>query len=137
MLLLMTYCGYLIQHYPIVEMLWPYVQRRFSGASKCTTLMLDYALRYAVVVMSLALAYAIPNFDEIIPFVGITTGMMLALFFPPLLEIVVFLERWKRGSTVILIYNLTHNILYIILGVLFVVVGVYSNYKVLSDPNRQ
>ncbi|KAL6734037.1 hypothetical protein Aduo_004622 [Ancylostoma duodenale] len=136
MLLLMTYCGYLIQHYPIVEMLLPYVQRRFSGANKCRNLMLDYALRYAVVVMSLALAYAIPNFDEIIPFVGITTGMMLALFFPPLLETVVFLERWRRSSTVILIYNITHNILYIILGVLFVVVGVYSNYKVLSDPNN-
>ncbi|EPB70731.1 transmembrane amino acid transporter protein [Ancylostoma ceylanicum] len=76
MLLLMTYCGYLIQHYPIVEMLWPYIQRRSSGASKCTSLMLDYALRYTVVVMSFALAYAIPNFKDIIPFVGITTGMM-------------------------------------------------------------
>ncbi|KIH59150.1 transmembrane amino acid transporter protein [Ancylostoma duodenale] len=155
MLLLMTYCGYLIQHYPIVEMLWPYVQQRFNGANECTNLMLDYALRYTVVVMScksissrmetlarnvllaVALAYAIPNFKEIIPFVGITTGMMLALFFPPLLETVVFLERWRRGSTVILIYNVTLNIFYIILGVAFVLVGIYSNYRVLSDPNRQ
>ncbi|KAL6734036.1 hypothetical protein Aduo_004621 [Ancylostoma duodenale] len=137
MLLLMTYCGYLIQHYPIVEMLWPYVQQRFNGTNECTNLMLDYALRYTVVVMSFALAYAIPNFKEIIPFVGITTGMMLALFFPSLLETVVFLERWRRGSTVILIYNVALNIFYIILGVAFVLVGIYSNYRVLSDPNRQ
>ncbi|EPB70729.1 hypothetical protein ANCCEY_10177 [Ancylostoma ceylanicum] len=117
-------------------MLWPYVQKRFGGDKECTNLMLDYALRYTVVVMSFALAYAIPNFKDIIPFVGITAGMMLALFFPPLLETVVFLERWRKGCTVILIYNVSLNIFYITLGVLFVMVGIYSDYRALSDHNR-
>ncbi|CAJ0607630.1 unnamed protein product [Cylicocyclus nassatus] len=102
MLLLMTYCGYLIQHYPIVEMLWPTVQNRFKNASDKAILAVDYALRYAVVVLSFGLAYVIPNFKDIVPFIGVTTGMMIALVFPPLLETVVFIEKWRNGSVVAL-----------------------------------
>ncbi|KHJ93434.1 transmembrane amino acid transporter protein, partial [Oesophagostomum dentatum] len=100
MLLIMTYCGYLIQHYPVVEMCSPFVQNRLKDASSCTILASDYALRYIIVFMSFGFAYAIPDFKDIIPFIGVTSGMMLALVFPPLLELVVFIGVWRRGNVI-------------------------------------
>ncbi|KHJ91767.1 hypothetical protein OESDEN_08357 [Oesophagostomum dentatum] len=136
MLLLTNYCGYLIQHYPVYEMLWPSVQSRLNEANNSATVFMDFALRYAVVVLSFGLAYVIPNFKDIVPFVGVTTGMMLALFFPPLLETVAFYDCWKKSSLFTFIFNVALNVFYISLGILFMIVGVYSNYQVLSKQNR-
>ncbi|KAK6733222.1 hypothetical protein RB195_017151 [Necator americanus] len=75
----MTYCGYLIQHYPVVDMLMKPIEHRFESSPRYVILLVEYIIRYAVVFLTFGLAYAIPNFKEIIPFVGVTTGMMLAL----------------------------------------------------------
>ncbi|ETN72448.1 hypothetical protein NECAME_18843 [Necator americanus] len=136
MLLLMTYCGYLIQHYPVVDMLMKPIEHRFESSPRYVILLVEYIIRYAVVFLTFGLAYAIPNFKEIIPFVGVTTGMMLALVFPPLLETVVFFNQWRRGNTFMLVFNVTINIFYIILGILFVIVGIISNVRILSDSDR-
>ncbi|KHJ76231.1 hypothetical protein OESDEN_24149 [Oesophagostomum dentatum] len=136
MLLVMTYCGFPIEIYPVVEMFWPFVKQRFEGASHCKISLAHYALQYAAVLLAFGLAYAIPNFKDIIPFIGITSGMMLALILPPILETVVFIGRWRKGSMVAFLYNLTHNIFYLILGIIFIVVGLYSNYRNLSESSR-
>ncbi|KAK6039869.1 hypothetical protein COOONC_22626 [Cooperia oncophora] len=51
MLLLMTYCGYLIQHYPIFQTIWPLMQRRLSTMPKCISLIANYTTRYATVIL--------------------------------------------------------------------------------------
>ncbi|KAK5981908.1 Amino acid transporter domain containing protein, partial [Trichostrongylus colubriformis] len=100
MLLLMTYCGYLIQHYPIFQMIWPTMERRLKGSHPCVSHTANYTFRYVTVIMSFFFAYTIPNLEEIIPIIGVTTGMLLAFVFPALLESVTFWEKWrKRVST--------------------------------------
>ncbi|KHJ75746.1 hypothetical protein OESDEN_24638 [Oesophagostomum dentatum] len=86
--------------------------------------------------MSFGFAYAIPDFKDIIPFIGVTSGMMLALVFPPLLELVVFTGVWRRGNVIKMVFNVILDMIYIVLGVLFVIVGIYSNYKIMSNRNR-
>ncbi|KAJ1345905.1 hypothetical protein KIN20_000539 [Parelaphostrongylus tenuis] len=126
MLTLMTYCGYLIQHYPIVEMLWISIERHLHGRNQCVKSALNYAIRYTVVILSFALAYSIPNIKQMIPFVGVTTGMMLALVFPALLEFIVFYDDWRKESTLKFLYNIIVNVVYMVLGLLFVVLAITS-----------
>ncbi|ETN75300.1 hypothetical protein NECAME_12490 [Necator americanus] len=133
MLLTMTYCGYLIQSYPVIEMIGTPMKRYFEGSNKCVLLMLDYAIRYAVAMVAFGFAYLIPTFKNIIPFVGVTMGMTLALFFPPLLETIVFIDQWRNESIVKLIYAVTLNICYILIGMSSAIIGVYSNYQVLIE----
>ncbi|KHJ95011.1 hypothetical protein OESDEN_05049 [Oesophagostomum dentatum] len=52
MLLVMTYCGYPIEIYPVVEMLWPYVERHVDSSRKRVVSALQYALQYAAVMVS-------------------------------------------------------------------------------------
>ncbi|KHJ89921.1 transmembrane amino acid transporter protein [Oesophagostomum dentatum] len=136
MLLVMTYCGYPIEIYPVVEMLWPYVERYVDSSRKRVVSALQYALQYAAVMVSFGFAYAIPNFKDIIPFIGITSGMMLALILPPVLETVVFLGRWRKGGIIKFLCNVAHNLIYLVLGIIFIVVGLYSNYRNLSNADK-
>ncbi|KAK6050491.1 hypothetical protein COOONC_12002 [Cooperia oncophora] len=190
MLLLMTYCGYLIQHYPIFQTIWPLMQRRLSTMPKCISLIANYTTRYATVEVNqlhalsmrvadtvrattspnnqsslkpssrlppqptrphlscsvtltdiflflsvlnyfvlVLLACSIPNLAEIIPIIGVTTGMLLAFVFPAVLESVVFWDQWReRGYFVLILYN-AFNAVYILAGIFFLVLGVYANVE--------
>ncbi|KHJ83548.1 hypothetical protein OESDEN_16752 [Oesophagostomum dentatum] len=134
MLLLNTYSGYFGQHFIIVDMLWPHVLHRFQNATSCTLLILNYVVRYAIVLLAFGLAYAIPDLENIVPFVGMTCGISLALVFPPVLHIIVFGKTWKQGSCLSLIYNVAHNIFYVVFGVVLAVVGIYSS---ILDMQKQ
>ncbi|XGW13060.1 hypothetical protein V3C99_013587 [Haemonchus contortus] len=127
MLLLMTYCGYLIQHYPIFQMIWPLMRRCVDRAPKCLSWTANYTLRYATVILSFLLAISIPNLEEIIPIIGVTTGMLLAFVFPAVIESVVFWEQWRKRGCFVLIPNIILNIIYTLLGILFLVIGVHAN----------
>uniref|UniRef100_A0A0K0DJQ1 Aa_trans domain-containing protein n=1 Tax=Angiostrongylus cantonensis TaxID=6313 RepID=A0A0K0DJQ1_ANGCA len=133
MLMVMTYCGYLIPYYPVVEMIWISIEPHLHRVNRCVKSALNLSLRYTVVILSFALAYWIPNFKEIIPFIGVTTGMMSALVFPALLECIVFFDDWKRDSIAKLVYNTTIDVVYIVLGLLFIAVGTYTNYRMISS----
>ncbi|VDO64556.1 unnamed protein product [Haemonchus placei] len=136
MLLLMTYCGYLIQHYPIFQMIWPLMRPCADRAPKCLSWTANYTLRYATVILSFLLAISIPNLEEIIPIIGVTTGMLLAFVFPAVIESVVFWEQWRKRGNFILIPNIILNIIYTILGILFLVIGVHANIVSMTTPKN-
>lgn len=133
LLLLMTFCGYIIQHYPIIEMIWPTMERLLSGAHCCLTNSVNYTLRYTIVILSFALAYSIPKLEQIIPIIGVTTGMLLSFVIPATLETVVFWSEWRKHSILLFVFNVALNTFYIILGILFLVTGVYSNVQPLVN----
>ncbi|KJH48364.1 transmembrane amino acid transporter protein [Dictyocaulus viviparus] len=132
MLMLMTYCGYLIQQYPVVEMVNKSIEPYIEEANPTMICAIDFAIRYVNLTLSFSLAFLIPNLRKVIPFVGVTTGMMLSLVFPSLLESIAFFDVWQEKSFYKFLYNTILNIIYIILGLFFLCTGTYSNYKAIS-----
>ncbi|CAJ0608447.1 unnamed protein product [Cylicocyclus nassatus] len=122
MLLVMTYLSYPVVMYPIVDMFFPFIERRIRHTKRHVVTLSHYVFRYVVVLISFALAYVIPNFKDILPLIGTLTGTILAIFFPPLLHMVVFLKKWKKGNTVKLVWNMTHNVIYLVLSIVLLVV---------------
>ncbi|PIO60142.1 proton-coupled amino acid transporter 2 domain protein, partial [Teladorsagia circumcincta] len=101
MLLCVVYSSFLIQQYPIVEMLWPMAKRplRARNTKRAYITAFEYLFRFSIVFVALGLAWLIPNLDQIIPLVGVTAGMLLALVLPAVLEVVVFIEEWRANFT--------------------------------------
>ncbi|CAJ0608220.1 unnamed protein product [Cylicocyclus nassatus] len=61
----------------------PLRERKVSGSY---IIGLEYCFRFSIVFLVLGLAWAIPNLEQIIPLVGVTSGMLLALVLPSLIE---------------------------------------------------
>ncbi|KAK6050493.1 transmembrane amino acid transporter protein [Cooperia oncophora] len=144
MLLIMMYCGYLIQHYPIFSMIWPMVQRLLTRCTNlgiyCSELHASLCHSYYVIaeqnLRQVLLAITIPNLEDIIPIIGATTGMLLAFVFPPTLESVIFWEQWRKRGYFTLIFNLTLNIVYILMGILFLIMGVHTNIQSMKNSKH-
>ncbi|RCN29907.1 transmembrane amino acid transporter protein [Ancylostoma caninum] len=132
MLLCVVYSGFLIQQYPLVEMLWPLAKRplRKRGMRRAYIITLEYAFRYSIVFIALGLSWLIPNLEEIIPLVGVTSGMLLALVLPSVIEIVVFFREWRKNhSTLKFCILLGLDCFYASLGLFFVVTGLQANIR--------
>ncbi|CAI5442275.1 unnamed protein product [Caenorhabditis angaria] len=81
-LLLVVYSGFLIQIFPIVAMIWPMIKRKLKnscGVQQTTKRIVHFAFRYAIVLIVFILAYSIPRLSDMVPLVGVTAGMLLAL----------------------------------------------------------
>ncbi|EYC00565.1 hypothetical protein Y032_0114g418 [Ancylostoma ceylanicum] len=132
MLLCVVYSGFLIQQYPLVEMLWPLAKRplRERGVRRAYIITLEYGFRYSIVFIALGLSWLIPNLEEIIPLVGVTSGMLLALVLPSVIEIVVFFKEWRTNhSTLKFCILLGLDCFYAALGLFFVVTGLQANIQ--------
>ncbi|KAK6038858.1 transmembrane amino acid transporter protein [Cooperia oncophora] len=136
MLLCVVYSSFLIQQYPIVEMLWPMAKRplRARNTRRAYIIALEYLFRFSIVFVALGLAWLIPNLDQIIPLVGVTAGMLLALVLPAILEIVVFIEEWRANFTTLkLSIHIGLDCFYALLGLFFVITGLQANIKNLMS----
>ncbi|XGW13059.1 hypothetical protein V3C99_013586 [Haemonchus contortus] len=132
MLLCVVYSSFLIQQYPIVEMLWPLAKQplRARNTKRAYIIVLEYLFRFSLVFVVLGLAWLIPNLDEIIPLVGVTSGMLLALVLPAVLEIVVFIKDWRANYTTLkLSVHVSLDCFYALLGLFFVITGLQANIK--------
>ncbi|CAJ0962371.1 unnamed protein product, partial [Mesorhabditis belari] len=47
------------------------------------------------VFVTYAMSIGIPHLDSMIPLVGVTSGTLCALVYPPLFEIITFWDEWK------------------------------------------
>ncbi|CAJ0560191.1 unnamed protein product, partial [Mesorhabditis spiculigera] len=78
----------------------------------------------------MALALLVPNLSEIIPLVGATCGMLLALIVPPIVETVAFYPRWSAKETPAkLSFRLIGNAVIVSFGLIFMILGVKSNLE--------
>ncbi|KAK5969280.1 Transmembrane amino acid transporter protein [Trichostrongylus colubriformis] len=136
MLLCVVYSSFLIQQYPIVEMLWPLAKRplRARNTKRVYIIALEYLFRFSIAIVALGLAWLIPNLDQIIPLIGVTAGMLLALVLPAILEIVVFIEEWRANCTTFKLFiHIGLDCFYAILGLFFLVTGLQANIKNLMQ----
>ncbi|KAK6752410.1 hypothetical protein RB195_003687 [Necator americanus] len=71
LLVLVVFFGNVLQMYVIIEMLWPPLRNKLELKKKSNTtiLILEYLFRAGVVCFAMLWAIAIPNLQEIIPFV--------------------------------------------------------------------
>ncbi|TMS35870.1 hypothetical protein L596_003167 [Steinernema carpocapsae] len=104
LLTLVVYFGFVIQQYVVVEMLWPSIKERVlePRVSKRTHIFFEFGFRFFLVLIAMAIAIAVPNLEEIIPLVGVTSGMLLAFVFPALIDTITFVPVMmdeKKGKT--------------------------------------
>ncbi|KAK5973862.1 Transmembrane amino acid transporter protein, partial [Trichostrongylus colubriformis] len=133
MLLLMTYCGYLIQYYPVTQMVWPIMEPYLSNSPTFLLTVANYTMRYTIVILSFLFAYTIPNLEKMIPIIGVSSGMLLVLVFPAVIESVIFWEHWKKQGVIIMYFHVILNAVYIVMGIFFLIVGVYDSVKSLNN----
>ncbi|CAJ0579501.1 unnamed protein product, partial [Mesorhabditis spiculigera] len=132
LLTIVTYTGFLLQHFVLLDMYFPELEklledRRWSKAAIRAT---EYVNRYAIVILTMALALLVPNLSEIIPLVGATCGMLLALIVPPIVETVAFYPRWSAKETPAkLSFRLLVNAVIVSFGLIFMILGVKSNLE--------
>ncbi|CAD6199141.1 unnamed protein product [Caenorhabditis auriculariae] len=88
--------GSALQLFVIVQMLWPSVKARLPEDSKVAQKLGPYALRAGLMLISLVMAVLVPNLMDIIPLVGITSGMLLSLILPSFLDLMVFLPMYSK-----------------------------------------
>ncbi|KAE9552001.1 hypothetical protein FO519_004764, partial [Halicephalobus sp. NKZ332] len=90
---LVVFLGYALQQYIIVEMTYPPIHTFLSSKTKILrrlrmpkSVIPELFYRTLLVLLEMSFAIAVPNLDQIIPLVGVTAGMFLALVFPAMLD---------------------------------------------------
>ncbi|VDO37794.1 unnamed protein product [Haemonchus placei] len=130
LLIFVVFFGNVLQLYVIIEMLWPKIKEKLvlRAYQTITISLLEYLFRIGVVCFAMLWAIAIPNLNEIIPFVGITAGMLLSLIIPSVIDVIVFYPvRSKSDSVIKLIWFVMHNLFLFIVGCFFLVSGLQAN----------
>ncbi|CAI2316862.1 unnamed protein product [Caenorhabditis sp. 36 PRJEB53466] len=128
LLVLKIFFGSAIQLFVIVQMLLPSLRSKFSEDRKCVHKLLPYALRFGLMLLSLCLALVVPNLMQIIPLVGITSGLLISLILPSFLDCMVFLPVYKKQGEMFKFYQkLSINVSLFVLGWLFLCSGLYSS----------
>ncbi|WKY08597.1 hypothetical protein Q1695_007826 [Nippostrongylus brasiliensis] len=133
LLALVVYTGYLLQLYTLSSSLRASVMRRVEGRfddKRKAHLIVDYGLRSGIVIVSFLLAVLIPNLEDLIPLVGVTAGMFLALVIPSIVDVTtflpVYLDEGRYFDTVVLLLN---NFFFFFIGIVAVVTGLETNIR--------
>ena len=88
--------GHSIAMYVVFDMFYRGFQRkflmRFPNANKQ---FIDKSFRIFWVLLTYFMAILIPKLEIMIPLVGVTSGTLCALVYPPLFQIITFWEDWK------------------------------------------
>lgn len=84
----------------------------------------------------MSIALAVPNLDLIIPLVGATTGMMLALVWPALLDLLLFLPiHLAKGEKFRSVWTLIEDSGLIAIGIFGLVAGLRANIQKILESN--
>ncbi|CAI4229680.1 unnamed protein product [Auanema sp. JU1783] len=134
-LILQAMLGHSIAMYVVFDMFFNGFRRKFTNRfPNCPKFAVDKGFRVFWVVLTYAMAVLIPRLEIMIPLVGVTSGTLCALIYPPFFEMVTFWTDWKG--------LLTHrqrmtkialNVTVMIIGLFAITAGVYSNILAISD----
>lgn len=102
-----------------MSIVWPIVQKYLS--TEKSQFYGEYVTRTILVIVTFALAAAIPNLGGVISLVGAFSSSALALIFPPLIEIITFWPVKYELST----FKLCKDIMIMLFGFLGFLVGSY------------
>eukprot|EP00092_Neocalanus_flemingeri_P025306 GFUD01027438.1.p1 GENE.GFUD01027438.1~~GFUD01027438.1.p1 ORF type:complete len:485 (+),score=100.26 GFUD01027438.1:130-1584(+) len=119
MMSLAVFFTYALQVYVPVDIINPFIQKRVSPQNY---LKAEYALRFSLVLLTFALAAAIPKLDLFISLVGAVASSTLALMAPAVIDTVTQGERccWQRALK---------NVIIFIIGFLGFIFGSYVSLR--------
>jgi len=119
MMSLAVFFTYALQFYVPVDLLNPFIQRRVNPQYHIRA---EYALRFGLVMLTFALAAAIPKLDLFISLVGAVSSSTLALMAPAIIDTVTQGERcsWPRAFK---------NLILFVFGFLGFVTGSYVSIR--------
>ena len=146
LLILVVYFGFALQQYIIVEMTYPSIKisllkiRVLEQFQITRSVIPEISYRVFLVILEMGFAIAIPNLEQIIPLVGVTAGMFLALVFPAMLDSVTFLpemlHRLQNESKICyrrirfaIVWRIFQNICLVGLGIFGSVAGLQSSIR--------
>lgn len=125
MMALAIFLSYCLQFYVPMSIIWPPIKRRINDESYQKVA--ELSLRTFLVCLTFLLAVAVPNLSAVISLVGAVSSSMLALIFPPIIEMVTF---WDKGLSPALIAKDCFILIFGICGFIF---GTYvSMYNIVT-----
>ncbi|KHJ41203.1 hypothetical protein D918_08790 [Trichuris suis] len=114
-----------IQFYSPMEVITAILKRRFKNEK--TMLLVEYAVRYALVFVTFAFAALVPRLGLFISLVGALTAASLAFLFPTLIDI---LLHYEPGNSTFLIVK---NALIFAFGLIGLLSGTVTTIEAIDD----
>lgn len=130
MMAVAIFLSYGLQFYVPFNIVWPMVKRHLSG--EVAEFTGEYVTRTLLVILTFALAAAVPNLGAVISLVGAFSSSALALIFPPIIHLITFWPnklgkyRWKMWK----------DIAIIVFGVLGFLLGSYVSILNIIKPEE-
>uniref|UniRef100_A0A8R1HY71 Aa_trans domain-containing protein n=1 Tax=Caenorhabditis japonica TaxID=281687 RepID=A0A8R1HY71_CAEJA len=138
-LMLQSLLGNSIAMYVVYDMFFNGYRRKFGARFPNVPKWLsDKGFRVFWVLITYLMAVLIPRLEIMIPLVGVTSGTLCALIFPPIFEMITFWTDWKgllthrQRMTKIAI-----NCVVISIGCFAIVAGVYTNVRAIFESFAQ
>lgn len=126
MIALAIFLTYSLQFYVPMEIIWKNAKQHF-GLRKLSA---EYAIRMVLVVITVAIAIAIPNLGGFISLVGAVCLSTLGLMFPAVIDLVTFYEDPGLGR---FNWRLWKNLFLILFGLVGFVTGSYVSIQEILE----
>ncbi|XP_065158913.1 proton-coupled amino acid transporter-like protein CG1139 isoform X2 [Atheta coriaria] len=130
MMAVAIFLSYCLQFYVPLNIVWPLVKKHLH--TERAIYYGEYLTRTSLVIVTFALAAAIPNLGAVISLVGAFSSSALALIFPPLIEIITFWPNRLGKNN----WMLWKDIAIMIFGICGFVVGSYVSVLNILYPEE-
>lgn len=134
-LMLQSMLGHSIAMYVILDMFFNGFRRKFTNRfPNCPKVVVDKGFRIFWVLVTYLMAVSVPHLEIMIPLVGVSSGTLCALVYPPIFEIITFWSDWKvLLSTRARILKIGINIFVVIIGFFAIAAGLYANILAIYE----
>ncbi|EFO23481.1 transmembrane amino acid transporter [Loa loa] len=134
-LMLQSMLGYSVAMYVILDMFFNGFHRKFTNRfPNISKTVVDKGFRIFWVSITVLLSISIPHLEIMIPLVGVTSGTLCALIYPPVFEMITFWNDWKVSlNTYQRCLKISWNICVIITGLFAVIAGIYANFLTILE----
>ncbi|MCP9259118.1 putative amino acid transporter skat-1 [Dirofilaria immitis] len=134
-LMLQSMLGHSIAMYVILDMFFNGFSRKFTNRfPNVPKVIVDKGFRIFWVFVTMFMSICIPHLEIMIPLVGVTSGTLCALIYPPIFEMITFWNDWKISLNIHQRYlKISWNIFVIITGIFAIIAGVYANFLTILE----
>uniref|UniRef100_A0AC34RIZ9 Amino acid transporter transmembrane domain-containing protein n=2 Tax=Panagrolaimus sp. JU765 TaxID=591449 RepID=A0AC34RIZ9_9BILA len=133
-LMIQSMLGHSIAMYVIFDMFYNGFQRKFLMRwPNVPKQAIDKGFRFFWVFLTYLMAVLIPKLEIMIPLVGVTSGTLCALVYPPFFQIITFWEEWKLIMTPReRMFRIGFNVAVMCVGFFAIGAGLYANILQIS-----
>ncbi|KAI6220594.1 Aa-trans domain-containing protein [Aphelenchoides fujianensis] len=127
-LMLQATLGHSIAMYVIFDMFFKGFNRKFTNRfPNVHKQVVDKGFRTFWVLLTYFMAVLIPRLEIMIPLVGVTSGTLCALVYPPILQTISFWDEWKTLEPAKRWTKIGLNVVIVMIGVFAIGAGLYAN----------